>query len=64
LQHGTGDALHAAMILFQEIIQILHLTDDDGGPARRIIPPDGGFIGLTAVNGDLLRHAAPAQRFL
>jgi hypothetical protein len=48
-QHGTGDALHAAMILVQEIMQILHLTDGDGGPVRRILALDGGFIGLTAV---------------
>jgi hypothetical protein len=63
-QHGTGDALHAAMILFHEIIQLLHPTDGDGGPVRRMIALDGGVIGLTAVNGDLLRHAAPAARVL
>jgi hypothetical protein len=63
-QHGTGDTLPAALILVHEIIQLLHLTDDDGAPMRRILALDGGFIGLTAVNGDLLRHAAPAERFL
>ena len=30
-QHGTGDALHAAMILFHEIIHLSHLADEDGG---------------------------------
>jgi hypothetical protein len=50
------------MVLLDNIIQIFHLTDDDGGPMRLVVALDGGFIGVTAVNGDLLRDAATAER--
>ena len=29
-----------------------------------VVTLDGGFIGVTAVNGDLLRHAVAADRLL
>jgi hypothetical protein len=39
------------MILFDHIIQILHLADNDVGAVYLVVALDGGFIGVTAVNG-------------
>ena len=30
-EHGTGDALHPAMVLFDNVVEILDSTDGDGG---------------------------------
>jgi hypothetical protein len=30
-QHGTGDPLHRSMIVFDDMIQIFHLADEDSG---------------------------------
>ena len=35
-QHGTRDPLHPAMILFDHIIQIFHLADDDAVPCSSL----------------------------
>src|SRR5919199_4324317 len=37
------------------------LTDDDCRAVLRIVPPDGGGIGLAPVDGDRLRHAMAAD---
>jgi hypothetical protein len=58
----TGDSLHAAMVLFHHIIQILHLADDDRGVVRFIVSPDGGRIGLAPIDRDLLGHPMAADR--
>jgi hypothetical protein len=60
-QHGTGEPLHAAMILFHDIMEILHLTDDDRGAVFRIIAPDGGRLGLAPINRHLLRPPMAAD---
>jgi hypothetical protein len=44
------------------MMQILHLADDDRGAMFRVVSPDGGSIGRTPLNGDLLGHAVPADR--
>ena len=60
-EHGTGDPLHAAMILFDDVIQIFHLAEDNRGPVLRIIASDGGRIGLAAIDGDRLAHPMAAD---
>src|SRR5437764_9315231 len=50
------------MILFHNVVEILDLTDGDGGAVLLIIALDGRFIGRTPVDGDLLRHAMAADR--
>jgi hypothetical protein len=52
------------MILFHHIIQILHLADGDGRAVLLVIAFDRGFIGVTAIDGNLFRDTVPADRFL
>ena len=52
------------MVLFDNIIQILHLPDGDGRAMLCVIAFDGGFLGVTAVNSDRLRDPVPADRLL
>ena len=61
---GPRPALHTAMIWFEALMPRLHLPDAAGGPVFLIVALDGGFIGRTPVDRDLLRHAATADRFL
>jgi hypothetical protein len=61
-QHGPRDSLDGSMVLFHHIIQILHLADADRGTVRFVIPPNGGGIGLAAINGNLLGDTMPADR--
>jgi hypothetical protein len=51
------------MILLHNIIEVLHLTDGDGGPMLLIVTPDGGGIGLAPIDGDRLRHPMAANGF-
>jgi site-specific DNA recombinase len=55
---------HLRKDYFHDIIQIFHLMDGDVRAVLCVIALDGGFIGLTAVNGDRLREPVPADRFL
>jgi predicted secreted hydrolase len=50
------------MIPFQHILEIRALADDDGGAVLGMIAPNGGGIGLTAVDGDHLRDAVAVDR--
>jgi hypothetical protein len=52
------------MVLFHKIIEVRDLADFNRGAGRLVIALDGGFIGVTAVNGDLLLHAVAANRLL
>ena len=52
------------MVLFHHIIQILDLPDDDVGAVGLIVALNGGCIGLTAIDGDLLGYAVAANRLL
>ena len=49
---------------FDNVIQIFHLADDDGGAVLLIVAFDGGFIGVTAVDGNLLGNPVAADSFL
>ena len=52
------------MVLFDDIIQILDLADGDGRAVLLVIAFDRGFIGVTAVDGDLLGQPVAADRLL
>jgi hypothetical protein len=58
--------IHAAflqsMILFHPIVEIFDLTDDDCRAVFLVLPPDGGRIGLTPIDGDLLGGAMATNR--
>jgi hypothetical protein len=55
-QQGKGDPLHAAMIMFHEMVEVVHLADADCRAPRFVGPPHGGRMGLAPVDGDGLRH--------
>ena len=61
-EHGPGDPLHPAMVLFDDVIEILDLTNLDGGAVLVIVALDRGFIGRTPIDGDLLRYTMTADR--
>ena len=52
------------MVLFYDIIQIFHLPDGAVRAMLFVIAFDGGFIGVTAINGDGLRQPVAADGFL
>jgi hypothetical protein len=60
-EHRPSQPLHCSVILFQNIIEILDLADHDRGAVLGIIAPNGGGIGLTAVDGDRLRDAMAGE---
>src|SRR5262244_4447621 len=51
-QHGPCHPLHAAMILFDDVVQIFDLADGDRGPMLCIVALDGRCIGRAPVDGD------------
>jgi hypothetical protein len=63
-EHGTRDPFHRSMVLFHKVIEVLDLADVDRGAVFLVIALDGGFIGVTAVNGNLLRHTVAANCLL
>src|SRR5215475_12471257 len=52
------------MILFDNIVEILDLADGDRRAMLLVVALDSRFIGRTPVDGDFLRHAVAADRFL
>jgi hypothetical protein len=63
-QHGPCHPLYTSMILLHNVVEILDLTDGDRGAVFGIVALDGRFISRTPVDGDLLRYAVAADRFL
>src|SRR5262249_48282540 len=49
---------------FHNVVEILDLTDGDRGAVLLVVALDGRVISRAAINGDLLRHAVAADRFL
>jgi hypothetical protein len=52
------------VVLFDHIIQIFHLPDDNAGAVCLVVALDRGFIRGTAVNRDLLGDSMTADRWL
>jgi hypothetical protein len=59
---GPETVLSQIMVLLDDIVEIFHLADHDGGTVFLVVATDGRRIGLTAVDSDLCRHAMPADR--
>ena len=64
-QHRPNAPLDIAMILFDQIVQILLLSDGDGFIAGlvRVERCQGGGIGTTLVDGDPLRFTMMSDCF-
>jgi hypothetical protein len=52
------------MILLDNVVEILHLSDGDVRAVLFVIALDRGFIGVAAVNGNRLREPVAADRLL
>jgi hypothetical protein len=50
------------MIVFDDMIQIFHLADEDSGAMLFVVALNRRGIGLTAVNGDFLGDSMAAAR--
>lgn len=50
------------MILFHNIVEVLHRTDGDPSPVLGVVAADDRGIGLAPIDGDFLRYAMPADR--
>ena len=50
------------MILFDHVVEILTLTDGDGGAVLLIVALDRRFVGRAPVDRDLLRYAMATDR--
>ena len=65
--HPRGETTrfcHLRKDYFDSIVEILDLADGDRGAVLLVVALDGRFIGRTPVDGDFLRHAVTADRFL
>ncbi len=62
-QHGPCHPLYTSMILLHDVIEVFHLTDDDVCAVFLVVALDGGFIGVTAVDGNLLGETVAADGF-
>ena len=56
-QHGSDDALDGPMILLDDVVQILYLTQFNGRASIGLNTFDGSGVGTTLVNGDLVGQA-------
>jgi DDE superfamily endonuclease len=63
-QHGTGDPLYTAMILLHKVVEILEHTDGDRGAVVGMVALDGRCMSRPPGDGELLRDAVAADRFL
>jgi len=62
-QHGPCHPLYTSMILLHDVVEVFHLPDDDVGAVCLVVALDGGFIGVTAVDGDRLGETVAADGF-
>lgn len=56
-EHRSDDALDGPMILLDDVVQILHLTQFNWRAGVGLNTPDGSRIGTTLVDGDLVGQA-------
>src|SRR5262245_55267819 len=52
------------MVLLYDIVEVFHLPEADRGAVYLIVAFDGGFIGVTAVDGHLFGETVAADSFL
>ena len=56
-QHGSDDPLDRPVILFDDVIEKLYLTQLDVCTGVGLNAVDGSRVGVTLVDADLVRHA-------
>jgi hypothetical protein len=60
---GANHPLHARLVLFHEMVEILALTAGNRRTRRLVGAPDRRGLGFTASNGERFWHAMAAARF-
>jgi hypothetical protein len=55
-KHGPSDALDGPVVLLDDVVEVLALTQFDGRAGVGIDALDGSGVGAALVNGDLLGH--------
>src|SRR5262245_31033538 len=60
-EHRTSEPFHCAMILFYDIIEILGVTDEDGGLVNLIVVRNGCRIRATLIDGNFLWESLRAN---
>jgi len=63
-EHRTCDPFYCSVVLLHDIVSIFDLADRDRCPKLLVVALDGALIGVTAINGDGLRHSVAADRHL
>ncbi len=58
---GASHPLHATLVLFHEMVEILALTEGNRRTLRLVVAPDRRGLGFTASNGDRFWHAMAAR---
>src|SRR5262245_5122496 len=56
-QHGTSEPFHGAMILFDNIIEILGVSEEDGGLVPLVVALNCCRVAATLIDRDFLRHS-------
>ena len=52
------------MVLLNDVVELLHLPNNDRNSATDLDLIDGGFVGAALVHGDLLRNIAGLHGFV
>ncbi len=63
-EHRPHDALYRSVVLLDDVIQILWLTQLDVGPPVSVVTDNRCLVGSAAVNGDLLGLAVQRRSTL
>ena len=61
-QHRPGHPLDCSMVLFHDVVEVLHLPDADGGAVFLVVAFDRGFVGVTAVDRNGLGYTVATNR--
>ena len=56
-EHRTGDAFDGALVLLDDVVELLRLPHLDGQAAVGLDAHDGGRVGAALFHRDLLGHA-------
>ena len=61
-EHGSRNAFDCAMILLDDIVQVLRLAHRDDKAAVGLHADDSGRVGAALVDGDFLWHVVQTDR--
>ena len=63
-RHRPDHSCHCSMIWLDTMVHIFHLADAAGGAILLVVALDGGFVGVTAVDGARLGNTMATDRLL